>query len=294
MSAYAGFRTSTSVTTSRSSAATSRRSAVPKSQPPLSAARRTRRALQVILHATPKVRNAYASEPAHDRLDTGHDRHGAARRVREPCVLDADPAGDDVPMNDAEEIRGGSNAASKCYSLRVRAHLPRRWATLTGDVRSSRPGKGTSRLSLSSRGPSRAQAAPGRDLECLSCARVAHEPRALTTSENNGHASHGTQPAAGIAIYAIPVVLAITLHEIRPVRGVRFVTDAYAAGRVSLNPIRTSTRPHGDIPLALRASASSSSRRSLSLGQPVTVNFANLNIPSGHAVVAQRGRAATS
>lgn len=87
-----------------------------------------------------------------------------------------------------------------------------------------------------------------------------------------------------IAIYAIPVVLAITLHEAaHGYVAMRFGdTTAYAAGRVSLNPIRH-IDPVGTVafPLALLALGKLLGGGGLLFGwaKPVPVNFANLRDP---------------
>jgi Zn-dependent protease len=87
-----------------------------------------------------------------------------------------------------------------------------------------------------------------------------------------------------IAIYALPVILAITLHEAaHGYVAMRFGDmTAYAAGRVSLNPIRH-IDPVGTIalPLALLAIAKMFGGAGMLFGwaKPVPVNFANLNHP---------------
>ena len=87
-----------------------------------------------------------------------------------------------------------------------------------------------------------------------------------------------------IAIYAIPVVLAITLHEAaHGYVALRFGdSTAYAAGRVSLNPIRH-IDPVGTVafPLALLALGKLLGGGGLLFGwaKPVPVNFANLRDP---------------
>ncbi len=87
-----------------------------------------------------------------------------------------------------------------------------------------------------------------------------------------------------IAVYAIPVVLAITLHEAaHGYVAMRFGDlTAYAAGRVSLNPIRH-IDPIGTIalPLALLAVAKLFGGPGILFGwaKPVPVNFANLRHP---------------
>src|ERR671939_372314 len=87
-----------------------------------------------------------------------------------------------------------------------------------------------------------------------------------------------------IAIYAIPVILAITLHEAaHGYVAMRFGDmTAYAAGRVSLNPIRH-IDPVGTValPLALLALAKVFGGGGMLFGwaKPVPVNFANLRHP---------------
>ena len=87
-----------------------------------------------------------------------------------------------------------------------------------------------------------------------------------------------------IAIYALPVILAITLHEAaHGYVAMRFGDmTAYAAGRVSLNPIRH-IDPVGTIalPLALLALAKVFGGGGMLFGwaKPVPVNFANLRRP---------------
>jgi Zn-dependent protease len=87
-----------------------------------------------------------------------------------------------------------------------------------------------------------------------------------------------------VAIYAIPVVLAITLHEAsHGYVALRFGdTTAYAAGRVSLNPIRH-IDPVGTVafPLVLLAIAKFLGSGALLFGwaKPVPVNFRNLRDP---------------
>jgi Zn-dependent protease len=87
-----------------------------------------------------------------------------------------------------------------------------------------------------------------------------------------------------IAIYAIPVILAITLHEAsHGYVALRFGdTTAYAAGRVSLNPLRH-IDPIGTValPLALLAIGKLIGSGGLLFGwaKPVPVNFSNLRGP---------------
>jgi Zn-dependent protease len=87
-----------------------------------------------------------------------------------------------------------------------------------------------------------------------------------------------------IAIYAIPVILAITLHEAaHGYVAMRFGDmTAYDAGRVSLNPVRH-IDPVGTValPLALLAIAKLLGGGGMLFGwaKPVPVNFANLRHP---------------
>lgn len=87
-----------------------------------------------------------------------------------------------------------------------------------------------------------------------------------------------------IALYAIPVILAITLHEAaHGYVAMRFGDmTAYAAGRVSLNPIRH-IDPMGTIavPLLLLGVAKFFGGSGILFGwaKPVPVNFANLRHP---------------
>ena len=87
-----------------------------------------------------------------------------------------------------------------------------------------------------------------------------------------------------IAIYALPVILAITLHEASHGYVAMRLGDmtAYAAGRVSLNPIRH-IDPVGTValPLALLAVAKLFGGSGMFFGwaKPVPVNFANLRHP---------------
>src|SRR5215216_7653303 len=87
-----------------------------------------------------------------------------------------------------------------------------------------------------------------------------------------------------VAIYGIPVILAITLHEAAHGYVAMRLGDmtAYAAGRVSLNPIRH-IDPVGTValPLALLALAKLFGGGGMFFGwaKPVPVNFANLRHP---------------
>src|SRR3954467_8461046 len=87
-----------------------------------------------------------------------------------------------------------------------------------------------------------------------------------------------------IALYAIPVILAITLHEASHGYVAMRLGDmtAHDAGRVSLNPIRH-IDPVGTValPLALLALAKLFGGGGMFFGwaKPVPVNFANLRHP---------------
>jgi Zn-dependent protease len=98
-----------------------------------------------------------------------------------------------------------------------------------------------------------------------------------------------------IAIYAIPVILAITLHEAAHGYVAMRLGDltAYAAGRVTLNPIRH-IDPVGTVafPLAILALTKLLGSGGILFGwaKPVPVNFANLRGPrSGMFWVAAAG-----
>src|ERR1043166_153398 len=89
---------------------------------------------------------------------------------------------------------------------------------------------------------------------------------------------------ATIAIYALPVVFAITLHEAAHGYVARHFGDltAYQAGRITLNPLRH-IDPVGTVlvPLALLAISRLAGRSGLLFGwaKPVPVNFGNLRHP---------------
>ncbi len=82
-----------------------------------------------------------------------------------------------------------------------------------------------------------------------------------------------------IAVYALPVVFAITLHEAAHAYAARYFGDltAYAAGRMSINPVRH-IDPIGTvlIPLAL---ALLSSPFLFGYAKPVPVDFSRLRQP---------------
>jgi len=87
-----------------------------------------------------------------------------------------------------------------------------------------------------------------------------------------------------IAIYALPVIFAITLHEAAHGYVAKHFGDltAYAEGRVSLNPLRH-IDPVGTVavPLALLAISKLFAGSGILFGwaKPVPVNFANLRHP---------------
>src|SRR5574338_213094 len=87
-----------------------------------------------------------------------------------------------------------------------------------------------------------------------------------------------------IAIYALPVIFAITLHEAAHGYVAKHFGDltAYAEGRVSLNPLRH-IDPVGTValPLALLALSKLFAGGGILFGwaKPVPVNFANLRHP---------------
>lgn len=89
-----------------------------------------------------------------------------------------------------------------------------------------------------------------------------------------------------IAIYALPVIFAITLHEAAHAYAAKYFGDltAYSQGRVSLNPIRH-IDPIGTVavPLVLLAlSKLVGGGFIFGWAKPVPVNFANLRSPKRH------------
>ena len=98
-----------------------------------------------------------------------------------------------------------------------------------------------------------------------------------------------------IAIYALPVVFAITLHEAAHGYVAKHFGDltAFAEGRVSLNPLRH-IDPIGTVvlPLALLAISKLFGGILFGWAKPVPVNFANLRHPKRDMLwVAEIGRA---
>src|SRR3982751_6668734 len=96
-----------------------------------------------------------------------------------------------------------------------------------------------------------------------------------------------------IAIYALPVLFAITLHEAAHGYVARHFGDmtAYAQGRVSLNPLRHIDL-NGTIIVPLVLIALSGGKFAFGWAKPVPVNFTALRKPKQHmAWVAAAGPA---
>ena len=98
-----------------------------------------------------------------------------------------------------------------------------------------------------------------------------------------------------IAVYALPVIFAITLHEAAHGYVARLLGDntAYVLGRVSLNPMRH-IDPIGTIVIRYRPATSVHERRCpcSATPKPVPVAFGNLRNPRwGMAWVAAAGPA---
>ena len=86
-----------------------------------------------------------------------------------------------------------------------------------------------------------------------------------------------------VAIYALPVIFAITLHEAAHAYAAKYFGDntAFAAGRMSINPIRH-IDPFGTIllPIVLYAATMHTSMPFVfGYAKPVPVDFANLRNP---------------
>ena len=83
-----------------------------------------------------------------------------------------------------------------------------------------------------------------------------------------------------IAVYALPVLFAITLHEASHAYAARFLGDstAYLQGRMSLNPIKH-IDPFGTILIPILLYVSTSGAFLFGYAKPVPVNFANLRKP---------------
>lgn len=101
------------------------------------------------------------------------------------------------------------------------------------------------------------------------------------------------QLAQTIAIYALPLLFAITLHEAAHGYVARYFGDmtAYAQGRVSLNPLRH-VDVNGTIIVPLVLIALSGGKFAFGWAKPVPVNFSALRKPKQHmAWVAAAGPA---
>lgn len=97
-----------------------------------------------------------------------------------------------------------------------------------------------------------------------------------------------------LAVYALPVLFAITLHEAAHGYVARQFGDmtAYAQGRISLNPIRH-VELLGTIVIPLAVLALSGGRFLFGWAKPVPVNYSALRKPKQHmALVAAAGPAA--
>jgi len=83
-----------------------------------------------------------------------------------------------------------------------------------------------------------------------------------------------------IAVYALPVLFAITLHEASHAYAARFLGDstAYLQGRMSLNPLKH-VDPFGTIIIPILLYVSTSGAFLFGYAKPVPVNFANLRKP---------------
>src|SRR3981189_2504099 len=86
-----------------------------------------------------------------------------------------------------------------------------------------------------------------------------------------------------VAIYALPVLFAITLHEAAHGYVARHFGDmtAYAQGRVSLNPLRH-IDVNGTIIVPLALIAFWGGKFALGWAKPVPVNFSALRKPKQH------------
>ena len=86
-----------------------------------------------------------------------------------------------------------------------------------------------------------------------------------------------------IAVYAIPVILAITLHEAAHAYAARYFGDntAYAQGRMTLNPI-VHIDPIGTVLIPLVLYIATSGAFLFGYAKPVPVNIFNLRRPKQH------------
>jgi Zn-dependent protease len=83
-----------------------------------------------------------------------------------------------------------------------------------------------------------------------------------------------------VAVYALPVILAITLHEAAHAYAAKYFGDltAYAQGRMSLNPIKH-IDPLGTIVIPLALFAISNGSFFFGYAKPVPVNYSALRNP---------------
>lgn len=83
-----------------------------------------------------------------------------------------------------------------------------------------------------------------------------------------------------VAVYALPVILAITLHEAAHAYAAKYFGDltAYAQGRMSLNPIKH-IDPLGTIVIPLALFAMSNGAFFFGYAKPVPVNYSALRNP---------------
>jgi Zn-dependent protease len=88
-----------------------------------------------------------------------------------------------------------------------------------------------------------------------------------------------------VLIYALPVLFAITIHEAAHGYVARWFGDntAYAAGRVTLNPIKH-IDPMGTIVMPLLLYFATHGAFLFGYAKPVPVNFGNLRKPRQHSV----------
>lgn len=83
-----------------------------------------------------------------------------------------------------------------------------------------------------------------------------------------------------VAVYALPVLFAITLHEAAHAYAAKYFGDttAYALGRMSLNPIKH-IDPIGTILIPIALYFATSGNFIFGYAKPVPVNFGNLRSP---------------
>ena len=98
-----------------------------------------------------------------------------------------------------------------------------------------------------------------------------------------------------VAIYAIPVLFAITLHEAAHGYAALRLGDstAYTLGRVTLNPLKH-IDPVGTILMPLLLYFATSGAFLFGYAKPVPVRFGNLNHPSADRACANSSTPATS